>query len=78
MVGTPVLSIWGATHPFAGFMGWQQKNEYAVQKKLECRPCSVYGNKECKRGDYACLNTINTEDIIEKINFIINKQKKSL
>lgn len=78
MVGTPVLSIWGATHPFAGFMGWQQNHEYAVQKKLECRPCSVYGNKECKHGDYACLNTINTEDIIEKINFIINKQKKSL
>lgn len=24
LVATPVVSIWGATHPFAGFMGWNQ------------------------------------------------------
>ena len=67
IVGTPVVSIWGATHPFAGFMGWGQKEENSVQATLECRPCSIYGNKECHRGDYACLNNINPEDILEKI-----------
>ena len=25
LVGVRVVSIWGATHPFAGFLGWGQK-----------------------------------------------------
>lgn len=45
VVGTPVVSVWGATHPFAGFMGWGQPAENAIQvEDLSCRPCSVYGN----------------------------------
>ena len=24
LVNIPVVSIWGATHPYAGFMGWKQ------------------------------------------------------
>lgn len=66
MMGTPVVSVWGATHPYAGFMGWGQKQENAIQKDMECRPCSVYGNKECVRGDYACLHTISPEEIVKK------------
>ena len=72
MVGTPVVSIWGATHPYAGFMGWNQKEEYCIQKPLDCRPCSIYGNKDCYRGDYACLNNISAEDVINKIIQFIN------
>jgi hypothetical protein len=52
----PVVSVWGATHPFAGFTGWKQKSENCVQIELPCRPCSVFGNKPCHRGDYACMN----------------------
>ncbi|MDR3286295.1 MAG: glycosyltransferase family 9 protein [Prevotellaceae bacterium] len=72
IVNTPVVSVWGATHPFAGFYGWQQKPENAVQIDLQCRPCSVFGDKECFRGDYACLNSITTETIIEKIKLFLN------
>lgn len=65
LVATPVVSIWGATHPFAGFMGWNQTD--AVQLDLSCRPCSVYGNKPCRRGDYACLKDITPAMIVGKI-----------
>lgn len=68
LTGTPVVSIWGATHPYAGFLGWKQKEENAVQLDLKCRPCSVFGNKPCHRGDYACLNNITPEMIVERIN----------
>ena len=71
MVGTPVISVWGATHPYAGFMGWKQKEENIVQVDLPCRPCSVFGNKPCYRGDYACMNNIAPEMIIDKIKKII-------
>lgn len=67
LVGIPVVSIWGATHPFAGFMGWGQKYEDAIQVDLPCRPCSIYGNKPCLRDDYACMNQISPQMIIRKI-----------
>ncbi len=68
LVGTRCVSIWGATHHFAGFLGYGQKEEDIVQvKDLTCRPCSVYGDKECYRGDWACLNELQVEKILEKI-----------
>jgi ADP-heptose:LPS heptosyltransferase len=49
----PVVSVWGATHPNAGFLGYGQNLANCVQINLACRPCSVYGNKPCHRGDFA-------------------------
>ncbi len=67
IVGTPVVSIWGATHPFAGFYGWGQDMANALQTDMPCRPCSIYGNKPCSRGDYACLNSITPQMAVDKI-----------
>ncbi len=72
LVNVPVVSIWGATHPYAGFMGWHQLPLHAVQLDLPCRPCSVYGQKPCWRGDYACMNGITPEKVIAKIEEIIS------
>lgn len=76
LVNTPVVSIWGATHPFAGFYGWKQNPGNAVQVDLYCRPCSIYGNKPCFRKDYACLNRIEPETIVSKVNTIIDRFNK--
>ena len=76
LVNTPVVSVWGATHPAAGFMGWRQSEEDAVQLELECRPCSIYGNKPCRRGDYACLENIQVMDILDKIKKVSNDESK--
>ncbi|MBO5951816.1 MAG: glycosyltransferase family 9 protein, partial [Bacteroidaceae bacterium] len=65
--GTRVVSIWGATHPAAGFAGYGQKESDSIQADLACRPCSIYGKKPCRYGDYRCLNSINPETVIEKI-----------
>ncbi|MVM30255.1 glycosyl transferase [Spirosoma sp. HMF4905] len=67
--GVPILSIWGATHPDAGFGPWGQGSEAIVQIPadiLTCRPCSVFGNKPCWRGDLACLNAISVEAVAER------------
>jgi ADP-heptose:LPS heptosyltransferase len=71
LVGTPVVSIWGATHPFAGFMGWGQDPNNAIQLDMDCRPCSIFGNKPCKRGDYACLNGISPKQVLEHIEALL-------
>jgi ADP-heptose:LPS heptosyltransferase len=67
LVACPVISVWGATHTLAGFYGWNQNPDDAVQIELDCRPCSIYGNKECHRGDYACLNEISPETLAQRI-----------
>ncbi|WP_228458273.1 glycosyltransferase family 9 protein [Chryseobacterium schmidteae] len=68
IVGTRCVSVWGATHPYAGFLGFGQSENDVVQiNDLTCRPCSVFGDKECFRGDWACLEEINVQQIIEKI-----------
>ena len=74
LVATPVVSIWGATHPYAGFMGWNQREENAVQVDLPCRPCSVFGNKPCLRGDYACLNLITPDMVFSKVQAVLNNR----
>lgn len=68
LLGMEVISIWGATHPYAGFLGLGQSQDNVVQvEDLDCRPCSIYGHKPCFRGDYACLAEIGAEDIFLKI-----------
>ncbi|ADQ80081.1 glycosyl transferase family 9 [Paludibacter propionicigenes WB4] len=71
LVDTKVVSLWGATHPYAGFMGWNQSTDNAVQIDLPCRPCSVYGQKPCFRKDYACLYQITPKQIIQQIENIL-------
>lgn len=74
----PVISIWGATHPYAGFYGWRQNPENAIQLEMECRPCSIFGNLECKRGDYACMNDISSETVTNKIESFFNERNKTV
>lgn len=75
LVGVPVVSVWGATHPYAGFMGWNQRESMAVQMDMPCRPCSIFGNKPCWRGDYACLNQITPEMIVAQVKKIITERR---
>jgi len=68
LMGTRCVSIWCETHPYAGFLGFGQSEEDVVQvKDLSCRPCSVFGDKECYRGDWACLEEFTIQKVIEKI-----------
>lgn len=68
LMGTRCVSVWGSTHHYAGFLGYGQREEDIVHvKDLSCRPCSVFGDKECFRGDYACLEELNIQKIVERI-----------
>jgi len=67
IAGTPTVSIWGATHPYCGFKGWKQSDDDTIQLPLTCRPCSVFGNKPCYRGDYLCLTAIKPAVVFNKV-----------
>lgn len=76
LVGIPVVSVWGATHPYAGFMGYRQSEEWAVQLDLPCRPCSVFGDKPCYRGDFACMEQLNPGQIVRTLEQLVGIKGK--
>lgn len=68
--GIPVVSIWGATHPFAGFGPLGHNDPLIVQiphAQLSCRPCSVFGNKPCFRGDHACMGWLSPDEVLKVV-----------
>ena len=71
LTATPVVSIWGATHPMAGFMGYAQSDANVVQVDMACRPCSIFGKKACKHGDYPCMRGISPDTIVDKVKAVI-------
>lgn len=75
LVGLRVVSVWGATHPYCGFLGWRQKKGDAVQLDMVCRPCSVFGNKPCRRGDWHCLRGIQPSYIVAKLDAMLARPK---
>jgi ADP-heptose:LPS heptosyltransferase len=71
LTATPVVSVWGATHPYAGFYGYNQSPANTVQADLFCRPCSIYGNKPCYRKNTECLAKITPQTVIDKMEEVI-------
>jgi ADP-heptose:LPS heptosyltransferase len=73
LTGTKVISIWGGTDPLAGFGAWEQDLSRSVRipaDELTCRPCTVYGKGECKRGDFACMIWLTPEKVLERIEIL--------
>jgi ADP-heptose:LPS heptosyltransferase len=70
MLGVKVVTLWGATHPFAGFIPFNQPIENCLtadREKYPLLPTSVYGNKIVK-GYEDVMRTILPEKVVEKIN----------
>jgi ADP-heptose:LPS heptosyltransferase len=73
MLGTNVVTLWGATHPYAGFMPFNQPLENCLtsdRKKYPLLPTSVYGNKIVEGYDKV-MKTITPEMVVEKINSLL-------
>ncbi|MBX9807038.1 MAG: glycosyltransferase family 9 protein [Flavobacteriaceae bacterium] len=70
MFGVKTITLWGATHPFAGFLPFNQPFENALMADRNLfpkLPTSVYGNKIVEGYDDA-MRTISVESVINKIN----------
>jgi len=70
MLGVKVITLWGATHPFAGFKPFNQPDDFCLtsdRKQYPFLPTSVYGNKKVAGYENA-MRTILPSQIIEKIN----------
>jgi len=74
MLGVKVITLWGATHPFAGFAPFNQPLENCLtadRNQYPLLPTSVYGNKKVE-GYEDVMRSISVESIVEKINLELN------
>ena len=73
MQGVKVLTIWGVTHPYAGFYPFNQDENNAMladRTKFPKIPTSVYGNT-FPEGYEDVFSTITPEMILEKVKTIL-------
>jgi len=74
MYGIPTITLWGVTHPYAGFAPFgQDSNTFILSDRsmYPLIPTSIYGNKVPK-GYENVMDTITPEVITRKIIEIIN------
>jgi ADP-heptose:LPS heptosyltransferase len=73
MLGVTVLTLWGATHPYAGFKPFNQPMERCLvsdREQFPLLPTSVYGNKKIA-GYEAAMRTIAPEAVLASIHNIL-------
>ena len=73
MLGVKVITLWGATHPFAGFSPYNQplENGLVADSNLFPKlPTSVFGNKIVE-GYEDAMRTISVQSVVEKINSVV-------
>lgn len=75
MMGIKVITLWGVTHPYAGFYPYNQDPDFALladRAQFPKIPTSIYGNK-FPEGYEACIGTIRPMEVVEKVNLVIKK-----
>lgn len=74
MFGVKTVTLWGVTHPYAGFYPYKQPMKYALlanREKYPKIPTSIYGNKS-PEGYVNAIASIAPEEIINKVSQVIN------
>ncbi|RSK41493.1 glycosyltransferase family 9 protein [Mangrovimonas spongiae] len=77
MFGIKTVTIWGVTHPYAGFAPFNQPNDYCLladRKQYPKIPTSVYGNK-FPEGYENAAGSIPVERVVDKIQSVITGSK---
>ncbi len=69
LFGIPVVTLWGVTHPYAGFVPFGQPDDHqlmADRNQYPLIPTSIYGNK-FPEGYEDAMKSISPNTIVEKI-----------
>ena len=74
LMGLKAVTIWGATAPQCGFQGYGQDAANDIGLDMDCRPCSIYGEKDCRYGDYRCLKRINPDVVVRQVMTIVGQE----
>lgn len=75
MYGIPVITLWGNTHPYAGFAPYGQpvQNQITVDRtQYPLVPTSIFGNKEVP-GYVHATDTINLDLVVDRVVSILTR-----
>ena len=75
MLGVKVITLWGATHPFAGFKPFNQPDDFCItsdREKFPLLPTSIYGNKKVA-GYEDVMRTITVENVVRLVDSSLSK-----
>jgi ADP-heptose:LPS heptosyltransferase len=73
MLGLKVITLWGSTHPFAGFSPFNQPLENSItadREKYPLLPISIYGNKKVD-GYVDVMRTIEPEKVVFSVESLL-------
>lgn len=70
-VGTPVVAVFGPTHPVLGFSP-RGLRDRVIEVEEWCRPCSRHGSRPCFREEQFCFTRISPETVAEAAADIIH------
>ncbi len=76
MFGIPTITLWGVTHPYAGFYPYGQNPNNALLSDRSIYPLiptSIYGNK-LPKGYENVMETIDPNMVLDKVNLLLNKK----
>ncbi|RKX27618.1 MAG: hypothetical protein DRP45_00550 [Candidatus Zixiibacteriota bacterium] len=71
--GTPVVAVFGPTHPILGFRP-RGLDDTVVEVDEPCRPCSLHGKKDCYRDQRYCLTLIAADEVAEIASGILDRR----
>ncbi len=79
----PVLALWGGTSPrldVEPYYGTRRLSglpdplhENILVPALPCQPCSKYGNKKCPLGHFRCMEQMDIQYILSRINYRLGR-----
>lgn len=78
-----ILALWGGTspkldvEPYYGeqFLAEQKESPYEniMVPGLKCQPCSKYGTKKCPLGHFKCMEQMDIQYIISRVNYRLGR-----
>ncbi len=79
-----VIAVWGSTSPKLDVEPYYSKAFLSTQKeapyenvirlpKLWCQPCSKYGNKKCPLGHFKCMEEMDINYIVNRVNYRLGR-----
>ena len=74
MYGVKVITLWGLTHPYAGFAPFQQQESEQIladRKQYPFLPTSVYGIKKAP-GYEKVMRSISPEDVVNRVKSVLD------
>ena len=75
-LGVPVVAIFGPTHPKLGFSPIGSANA-VLTANVECSPCSLHGERRCKKKSRYCMDLIEPEMVAEAVERLLETRFSS-